>query len=591
MVGAFFFLRWCTLKNQIRVRLRRLRQPKYLVGGVVGLLYFYWVFLRGALGRGANPFSEVGRSEVMTPEVRWMVEGVVALMLFVWMVVVWVLPSRRGALDFSEAEIQFLFPAPVSRRALVHYKLLSWQAGLLFTSLILCLVSGRLWRGGGAWMPVLGWWLGLFLLQLHALGVSFARSWLLDRGVGDGRRRWVGLLGFVGVLVATLYWGWSHVLPLPAVQGWEPEVLGPWAMGILESPPLSWVLVPLRSVARLALTRSPAEYLAAMPVVLALVAVHYQWVLRANVAFEEAAVEAARALAERQAAAKAGVLTPRPAARRTSRVTLFELNPSGPAFVAIAWKNLAAAVTGFRARTLVRVLALLVPLVAVGSAVGRDAPWAIVVVSMAGAAFAAAVLIGPGAARMDFRHELQGGAEWIRSLPLTGREMVWGELLTPWVLLVVIQGVALGVGVAFTPTDWLGSGWEGWGKRLGVVIAGMSMGPSLALVGLTLHNLAVLAFPAWVLMAPGQGRGGFEMMGQQIIVFVGQGVVLVLALVVPGALGALTFGVMAWAFGPWVALVPGAIVAGGVLLGEGFLIAEGMARLWAGLDMSQERAG
>ena len=31
--------------------------------------------------------------------------------------------SDRGALAFTEAEIQFLFPAPLSRRQLIHYKL------------------------------------------------------------------------------------------------------------------------------------------------------------------------------------------------------------------------------------------------------------------------------------------------------------------------------------------------------------------------------------------------------------------------------------------------------------------------------------
>ena len=49
----------------------------------------------------------------------------------------WLLPFDSGLLEFSEAETQFLFPAPVSRRQLLVHRLLRSQIGLLFGALII----------------------------------------------------------------------------------------------------------------------------------------------------------------------------------------------------------------------------------------------------------------------------------------------------------------------------------------------------------------------------------------------------------------------------------------------------------------------
>ena len=36
------------------MRIKRLKQPKYLVGGIVGGLYFYWYFFRTLFGTPAR---------------------------------------------------------------------------------------------------------------------------------------------------------------------------------------------------------------------------------------------------------------------------------------------------------------------------------------------------------------------------------------------------------------------------------------------------------------------------------------------------------------------------------------------------------
>ena len=65
MSGAFLYLTLCTIRNRIRVRLRRLREPRYLLGLVVALLYFrYLVFRPRSRQPGrpdANPPPDIGQ--------------------------------------------------------------------------------------------------------------------------------------------------------------------------------------------------------------------------------------------------------------------------------------------------------------------------------------------------------------------------------------------------------------------------------------------------------------------------------------------------------------------------------------------------
>ena len=52
------YLQYHSIKNRIVMRIKRLKQPKYLLGGIVGGLYFYWYFFRTLFGTpapGAQP--------------------------------------------------------------------------------------------------------------------------------------------------------------------------------------------------------------------------------------------------------------------------------------------------------------------------------------------------------------------------------------------------------------------------------------------------------------------------------------------------------------------------------------------------------
>src|SRR5215469_12307797 len=121
MVSALLYLQFHSIRNRLLMRLRRLKQPKYLLGGIVGALYFYFYFFRYMLGLpGGRPRLPFGSG----PDTLALYEVLGAGALLISVFLAWVLPHNRAALAFSEAEVAFLFPAPISRRGLIQYKLL-----------------------------------------------------------------------------------------------------------------------------------------------------------------------------------------------------------------------------------------------------------------------------------------------------------------------------------------------------------------------------------------------------------------------------------------------------------------------------------
>ena len=55
MIRATFYIMACSTKNRVRRRLARLREPRYALGAIVGILYFYFaIFGRARLSDSAR---------------------------------------------------------------------------------------------------------------------------------------------------------------------------------------------------------------------------------------------------------------------------------------------------------------------------------------------------------------------------------------------------------------------------------------------------------------------------------------------------------------------------------------------------------
>ena len=123
MLRALLYLRLMTALNWLLSRGRRLRQPKYLLGTAAGAAYFYYLFFR-PLGQGTATHPGMAN---LPPELLSTVTAIAALGMFVFVALAWLVATGPASLGFTEAEIAFLFPAPLPRRALVHFRLLSAQ--------------------------------------------------------------------------------------------------------------------------------------------------------------------------------------------------------------------------------------------------------------------------------------------------------------------------------------------------------------------------------------------------------------------------------------------------------------------------------
>src|SRR5690242_18764815 len=103
MVSALFYLQYHSIRNRLAVRLKRLRQPKYLFGGIVGALYFYFYFFRYLFNLPGGRHSRLPLTS--GPGNPALFEAVAAGVLLVAVILAWVLPHERAALAFSEAEV------------------------------------------------------------------------------------------------------------------------------------------------------------------------------------------------------------------------------------------------------------------------------------------------------------------------------------------------------------------------------------------------------------------------------------------------------------------------------------------------------
>src|SRR5580698_2971446 len=102
---ALFYYQFHSWWNRLRARIQRLKQPKYLVGAIVGGLYFYFYLFRGLASARHGASSPTGLS--IPPELSGLRETMAALAFMVVILLAWILPHSRTALVFTEAEIAF----------------------------------------------------------------------------------------------------------------------------------------------------------------------------------------------------------------------------------------------------------------------------------------------------------------------------------------------------------------------------------------------------------------------------------------------------------------------------------------------------
>lgn len=582
MIRAFVFLELTSLRNGFVQRLRRLRQPRYLLGAAVGALYMYFTFFRHLAGpNNGNHFRPP--TEHLSPAAIPLLEPLGALILLTFLFAAWIFPSGRATLNFTEAEIAFLFPAPVSRRTLIHFKLIRAQLGVFVSSVFLALVAQRVSPlGGSGVVHVLGWWLVLAFIHLHLLAAAFTRDRLFDAGVTHLQRRAFFILLF-GALVFVI-WRWIQSAPLGLALA-DATALPAVLHGLFDLPVLRVVLWPLRLLLRPFFAADSLAFLAALPAALLLFALQYAWVIKAETRFEEASIARAAKRARQVAERRAG----EPAVRRGSirlRKEPFTLRPLGPRALAFYWKTLldlpALAQPKSFGLLFVLLMGAMCWMLAHPGLHSFARGFAMGVATLGGYA----MLLAPAVFRRNAQRLLDN-MDVFKAYPVSGWEVVAGELSCPVVLVCLLEWTVLAVvGVAAA------SGVLMPRPQPGLILAAAAgialLIPPVAGLLFTINFAAILYFPAWI-SSRDQSGPGVERLGQRLIFVAGYAFVLLVALVPAVALGGGAFLLGRWLFSLLVLpAIAGALLGASILAVELALVIRWLGRRYDTFDLTSE---
>ena len=578
MLFASLYIIACSARNRVRVRLRRLREPRYLFGAIAGVAYFYFTFfarMRVGGGSGGRRRSNADPSPAMFSALAASGPAAAGLVLMVGTAALSVVPMTSSLLVFSEAEIQFLFPAPVSRRHLLLHRMMRSQLGILFGVVVFSIfmpsASGftRLRTGIAMWV--------LFATaKIYFAGISLARTRLA--AATSSARAWtpvvvlIAALAIVGTSLARAFLG----RPVDGVQ----EVLTRLSE-VAASPPVWVVLFPFVALVRPLFAPWPWPFvLALVPAALVLV-LTIAWVLRTDEGFEDAATEASA----RQAAARKALIAPAP----TARATRWTLGLTGRTEGLFFWKN---AMQALRATTGVSLLRYLVPLalVAVSISAGvmsasraRGAAMTLCTIAVGIAAFT--VILGPQVMRTDLRDDLRH-LELLKTWPLKPPAVIRGEMLFPGAVLTSLAWLALTCATILSAAGFprLSLGW-----RLSGATSALLLAPALIFAQLTVHNAAAVLFPAWVPLGNARPRG-LDAMGQRLILL-GAVLLTLLVMMAPGVVAATILWVAFYRFLGAAVLIPGALMCLGLVVIEVLTATEALGPAYERLDaLSIERA-
>jgi len=436
------------------------------------------------------------------------------------------------AITFSPAEVDFLFPAPFTRRQLLAFKIGKSLAGITFSSL---LMSAAFLRHAGGWgQAVLAAFLTLIFMQLFSMAVALLAQSAGERAYTWGRKI---VLGVVALAIAI------PILPslLRGGQGGIVEV----AATLRQSAIGSVVLAPLEAFGRLfTATKWFPEVAMYAGIALAINAALLWIVLRLDADYLEASAAKSTALHERiQRLKQGGLMGAGKVTARGSLPLLPYWRGAGP----IIWRQMTSVLRSSRGMLLMLAIGAIAagPLLMSAS---QENP-----TSKTIGLLAWITIMAVGWLRFDFRGDLQR-MDHLKSLPTARWAVAAGQIATPTLILSLVHILILaGVMIATKQAP------------VGLVMAvALSLPFNALLVGI--ENVLFLYYPVRVAV----GAGDFQGFGRQMLTLMAKLILMLIA----GGLAALA-GLLAHTLtDSWLA----AGVAAGVVLS----IIAATVVLWAG---------
>lgn len=548
--SALLFLVARSARNRLRVQLARLKNVRYVLGMIFLIAYFTFIVRPDRIfgvsrSAGGMPSALLGPNAV----------AISALALTVLVAYWWSFGNKLSVLALSRAESRQLLPAPLSRNQLILFKLAKASLATLVSAVILAIISRR--ASGVLPFPLrtISYFVMFGTFQLHQLGATLTRSGGKPVGERLGRRGWIIGVIAVGLIVVAVAASVTPVWPAVVAAAGPGEAMDRVREALYSMPALL-IIGPARAVVAPLGVQSIAEWLRVVPIAIAIWLLHIPWILLNRTPFEEAAVvagerrEALRAAMRAQRASGGRGIGALVAARATlgkktfiARRTWLPLQPTGPAWMAVTWKNFIPTIRQMRWATLGLAIAGAAAVGAIfgymvyqktGSMsdaimFGRNA-----IAGMALVLALAWVLMGPLYTRNDFRSDLPY-IRLLRSFPLDSGSLVGAEIASSTLLIFAFQLICLIVALILPGGDTpAGDSIPHFGQRLAIFFSLLLALATLDVLSVTVRNAIALFFPGWVKLG-GEG-GGFEAIGQNLLSTFGSFLLLILLLIVPAAL-------------------------------------------------------
>lgn len=576
MTTAFLIVTLQSFKNRIRSHIRRLKNPRYLISTLMGLAYFWFMFFRRAKIHGRFPGMIIASSIPGTE----LVVDVASLVFLVLLIGAWALPEQSGGLEFSEAEIQFLFAAPLSRAQIIFYKFTRGLTGIVITAIVMSVLGFRQGRGVGLMFTFAAF-------SAYTLMVALGRARLKQMKIGALNRI---------AIVAAIYVGLSYLITKQfkgaavgdALNGLTHRSFASATSSIDALFHTTFIDTILFVPRRFATAIFPSDMLHLFIACASLTVFATLSLLAAakiNVAFEESSIRySQKAVARREE---------RQQRHRGETVKwrkgkpLFRLSDNARPEVAFIWKNSLSVIRMSAAR----VAAIVVPLALFGVVISQIK---ILAVSdrFALVGFGALItvgvlmLMGPMMLKNDLRLDLPR-FEVLKTYPLTGETIVAGEIAAPLTLLSAVQIILVAFATLLFRFATVPSRFALFSSAQFAIIVIMFVIPICA-VQLLIQNAAVVYFPAWVNPSKEDAKGPVAT-GQRLLVLACYLVVLAVILLPPAAIFVPTV-LFAGHFlnGPMFAALA-TVAPVGVLVIEIYLALKLLGSQFERIDLSEER--
>ncbi|HYW06474.1 MAG TPA: putative ABC exporter domain-containing protein [Longimicrobium sp.] len=539
MNPALFLLMRRAAWGRVRFLTRRMRTVKGAVG-TIGLLLFFVLIVANQL------FAS--RAAGLSPADPELVRNLAPLILLAFLLLeMW----TGRALAFSPSEIDFLFPAPLSRRELLAYHVLSRLGVRVLSGLwasIFVVRHSPLSAAGVAAVT-------LAMVFLHLTTELLA---LLAAAVAAWTSRWIGRVVWSALLASLIWAGWLGV-----EAGRAGAAAGEIVRTVATALPVRIATAPMRPLSELfAAESTPAAFLW-LGVVLAILGAQFVALMLLDVAYTERSLASSRRLLERARRMRGGGdAVSRPWKLRIRVPSLAPLGAGAP----LARRQLLELLRTPRALLLPLAMPLIyialfiaLPL-AQGERPDREAAMFGV-----GLGFLFPLLI-PNQG-FDFRRDLDRMA-YLKGLPLSPFAVAAGQLFAPVALFVAAQLTIL---AAVTPV--MDAEMRPW------LLATALVTPPLTWAMVATENLLFLWMPYRV---PTDGSQNAQFVGKGMLVLVAKLLVFAVLGVMAG-----TAGFLVWKFAGENA--PLAAAAGAVVIFGGCLpLTWGVGAAFRGFDVAIE---